>query len=128
MALQLVNYINKISQPIPLIESKIEGVYVAEPNIDTFDTQILNSKGEYIYVIYWNNNSFVYRNIGKWKITDDRLVLTDFLLNKDQIYDEGIKKFDNELFSFSFSYKIISNKVTVSFGERENDHYYQSVK
>lgn len=107
---------------------KLEGIYTATPNINTFDTLTLNNRGEYIHVIYRKNNSFVYRNSGKWKVSGDRLIVTDFLLNKDQIYNKNINDFDNELFSFSFAYKIISDKIIISFGEEKNDYYYQSIR
>lgn len=51
----------------------------------------------------------------------------DFLLNKDEIYNEEISDFKNELFSFSFPYKILSNNVIIRIGEETND-YYQSIK
>lgn len=104
------------------------GVYYATPNINTFDTLKLNNKGEYVHAIYRKkDSSLVFKNVGKWDVEIDRVILNNFLLNKDEKYNEGENNFKN-LPTYSFPYKNPLGTATIPFGERTNDYFYTKNK
>ncbi len=66
------------------------GVYVAKNNIKTIDSITIKDNGVYFRAIYRKkDNTIMFRNQGKWKYKNKRIVFTDYFPNDDIELNDG---------------------------------------
>ncbi len=65
----------------------VSGIYVAEFNVNTIDSLVLEKNGIYKrYLRRKIDSSLIFNNRGSWKYDENRINLSDFLVDKDQNY------------------------------------------
>lgn len=92
------------------------GSYVIVNNINTIDTLIVKEE-KYIRKIYRKDGSFLYENVGKWKIDNNsRINFYNFFIDRDLNYDkdyfvneEGLIIVSFRIEKFLYTIKIYSN-------------------
>jgi len=113
--------VNAFLQPNPI------GVFTAKNNINTIDTLFIFNDSTYERRIYnTGSNEIAFRNKGKWKSIENRIVFYDFYPNNDEEID---KDFNNNDLLLVFSVKLEKSCCRVVFDYyegSENFRYYKS--
>lgn len=100
------------------------GLYVSQNNINTIDTVRVLHDGTYVNSVYRKKDmSLVYKNEGKWKYNDGRIVFHDFFNDEDDVYSNEVKKFDDVLMTTELSVERKLGKIIIHHISN-NEHIY----
>lgn len=106
--------------------SQMEGVYVAKNLVNHVDTLRILSNGTYVKNLYRkDDNSLIYRNTGKWKFKEGRVILENFLLDEDEDWSKDFDRFEDVLITSSLVPKRKLGKIVIYYRQLTDASYYE---
>lgn len=109
----------------------ISGIYLAEHNNKTIDSLVLENNGDYMRVLRRkSDSSLVFMNKGRWDYKNDRINLSDYLIDKDQNYKiiKDKSYFDDVLMTASLPVKIEAQKTVIAVDHNLGLYYIKRNK
>ncbi len=106
--------------------NSITGVYTTKNTKNTVDSLILERDGVYKRILRRKaNNTLIFKHKGVWVYDGDRINLSDFLIDKDQIYKirKSDSYFDDVLMTASLPVKTEDKEIIIAIDHKLN-HFY----
>lgn len=105
------------------------GLYVSKNNVNTIDTVWVLQDGNYINSIYRkSDNSLIYKNVGKWKISEGYIIFDDFFAEEDEIHSKEFTKYEDVLMTTKLPLEKIEGKIIIHHKPMYDNIYLEKIK
>lgn len=105
------------------------GMYVSQNNVNTIDTVWVLKDGNYINVMYRkSDNSLVYKNTGKWKVSDGYITFDDFYSDEDDIHSKEVTNYENVLMTTKLQLGRKDEKIIIHHKPMYDNIYLEKIE